>query len=869
MEVPVGLGEACESPDAVFHGLFQSVFQNVRVARANNHESLDFSSSKKCGFLQETASREMRLSKLSPGRGLIYSPEKESESANLVMQAASRNVIQFLRSSTGSKSDPSLSSSGSRRADATESSDSRAGFSRGAESGQKGCGAVEVHTRELGSSRDASVASRSRACTSTRTSSSGDGDSSSNSISETARELYKAVSVSLGLAMESSELGEVGPHHAPPPLTHESSSEEIYLFEMPLLNCSVSEKEAGRKDREYALAAGRDRGTELRDRDKVFGMFKCDDLEQLAGEGTTLQRSSTSRSHLTADVQELHEFGSLSGDTANLSSEGTAVTTAPDMDATRAASCQFEQLLPASMTHFLHPELENGPSQSFAKPAEMSGEFSGPVEDYVNLYNVKIKAERMPRELNDTWAYPHRYTEDSNGQCGHPSQRTTYASGHETSFICNPYECGRGEALVQRERPPPEQWYPNGMLSRPPYPNVSCVKNEMGKWVDVTSFADGRFDGGRSDIFPMDFFLPPQRRCLICSDEASGCHYGALTCGSCKVFFKRAAEGKQKYLCASRNDCTIDKLRRKNCPSCRLKKCFEAGMTLGARKLRKIGQMKGSEEVSPVQGPSEAAQCLSPKPSLTFHSQLIFLNILEAIEPEVVNAGHDHAQPDSAAALLTSLNELGERQLVKVVKWAKGLPGFRNLHVDDQMTVIQHTWMGVMVFALGWRSYKNANARMLYFAPDLVFNDHRMHISSMYEHCVQMKHLSQEFVLLQVTQEEFLCMKALLLFSIIPVEGLKSQKYFDELRLTYINELDRVINYGRKTNCAMRFHQLTRLMDSLQPVVRKLHQFTFDLFVQARSLPTKVSFPEMIAEIISVQVPKILAGLSKPILFHK
>ncbi|KAI4880173.1 hypothetical protein NFI96_029509 [Prochilodus magdalenae] len=153
------------------------------------------------------------------------------------------------------------------------------------------------------------------------------------------------------------------------------------------------------------------------------------------------------------------------------------------------------------------------------------------------------------------------------------------------------------------------------------------------------------------------------------------------------------------------------------------------GVAVVARKLKKIGQLKGPEEEGPSlgmvpgSGPSEVAPTPSPKLGLTFHSQHVFLSILEAIEPEVVNAGHDHGQPDSAAALLTSLNELGERQLVKVVKWAKGLPGFRNLHVDDQMTMIQHAWMGVMVFALGWRSYKNVNARMLYFAPDLVFNE--------------------------------------------------------------------------------------------------------------------------------------------------
>lgn len=51
-------------------------------------------------------------------------------------------------------------------------------------------------------------------------------------------------------------------------------------------------------------------------------------------------------------------------------------------------------------------------------------------------------------------------------------------------------------------------------------------------------------ENARDHVLPIDYYFPPQKTCLICGDEASGCHYGALTCGSCKVFFKRAAEGK-------------------------------------------------------------------------------------------------------------------------------------------------------------------------------------------------------------------------------------------------------------------------------------------------------------------------------------
>ncbi|XP_072302551.1 androgen receptor isoform X2 [Eucyclogobius newberryi] len=618
------------------------------------------------------------------------------------------------------------------------------------------------------------------------------------SISDTARELCNAVSVSLGLTM--------------------GSSGDASDTEPALLSCPASEQ----RNADYLYSGP---PADYRCQGKPLGYKTSENTGQMHHHESLRSPSNDPNFSVSESVNDL--------------------TSKERLERALAVSCPYAPVMSES---FGQKEKESS-CRGYKLQSEACSRGAFHTEDH----GVKVKSE-------DAWVGTYSYSDRNVWASRQRALSVPHAVTANPAFICSPYE--RSVMCA------PEQWYSAGGVIRTNYPSPSYVKPEVGEWLDV-AYNESRFEGSREHMFPMEFFFPPQRTCLICSDEASGCHYGALTCGSCKVFFKRAAEGKQKYLCASKNDCTIDKLRRKNCPSCRLKKCFEAGMTLGARKLKKIGQQKSTEEEGSAQDSAEPVPNISPKSDLSFSSQMVFVNILESIEPEVVNAGHDYGQPDSAASLLTSLNELGERQLVKVVKWAKGLPGFRNLQVDDQMTVIQQSWMGVMVFALSWRSYKNANGRILYFAPDLIFNEHRMHISSMYEHCIRMRHLSQEFVLLQITQEEFLCMKALLLFSIIPVEGWKNQKYFDELRLTYINELDRVINYQMSNNCSQRFYQLTRLLDSLQMTVKKLHQFTFDLFVQAQSLPSKVSFPEMIGEIISVHVPKILAGLAKPILFHE
>ncbi|XP_062393057.1 androgen receptor isoform X2 [Sardina pilchardus] len=845
MEIPVGLGGVCDSPNTFFRESYSNLFHNVRVARNSTvvSEKLDLASSK-CSFLHQIQSREMRQTNMQPSwedtcSGTAYLSKYEV-TANVGSAQTTVDVVGVSRDDVAQNS-TNTEEKLSDTADETERASDREfaachSNSHSLSTDLHCCRAASVrHTPKLSPNGDACVGNSSPGSTNT-------------SISDTARELCNAVSVSLGLAMESSEVGDLGNYA--PPISSEQS--EGNLVEVSLLDSGTGGGPvAGALTTEYRNST--------RD-DSVVGMFKTrpTHVNYLRGGVETLQDLTPSRAGRSED-----EFG-LRATCADFAKDASVI-----MDHCRY---QFDQMLPSNLTNFSSAEPLSArstisPTQAIYKSSVHSSDVADTAEEkhYSNHCNRKIKTETVTSEV---LGYPYRYAENRNAPYGHYRQ-TMHPYCSQPAFIPKPYDYG---GLMARERATSEQWYASGMLSRMSYPTSGCVKNDVGQWLDMSSYSDGRFDAGREHMFPMEFFFPPHRTCLICSDEASGCHYGALTCGSCKVFFKRAAEGKQKYLCASRNDCTIDKLRRKNCPSCRLKKCFEAGMSLGARKLKKIGQLKGAEEEegAGAQGPStEAPQVVSPKPALSFHSQAVFLNILQAIEPEVVNAGHDHSQPDSAAALLTSLNELGERQLVKVVKWAKGLPGFRNLHVDDQMTMIQHAWMGVMVFAMGWRSYKNADAQMLFFAPDLIFNDRRMHISSMYEQCVQMKHFSQEFVLLQVTEEEFLCMKALILFSILPTEGLKTQRYFDELRLTYINELNRLISDTRTTNCAQRFSQLTQLMDSLQPIVRRLHQFTFDLFVRAQSLNTKVNFPEMMAEIVSVQVPKILAGLAKPILFHK
>jgi len=71
----------------------------------------------------------------------------------------------------------------------------------------------------------------------------------------------------------------------------------------------------------------------------------------------------------------------------------------------------------------------------------------------------------------------------------------------------------------------------------------------------------------------------PFRQCQICSDQATGRHFGVLACEGCKGFFRRNIQKGAKFICFYNNNCDVYGIKkRKCCQKCRMDRCLSAGM---------------------------------------------------------------------------------------------------------------------------------------------------------------------------------------------------------------------------------------------------------------------------------------------------
>lgn len=66
--------------------------------------------------------------------------------------------------------------------------------------------------------------------------------------------------------------------------------------------------------------------------------------------------------------------------------------------------------------------------------------------------------------------------------------------------------------------------------------------------------------------------------CGVCGDKALGYNFCAVTCESCKAFFRRNALTNKEFRCPFNEQCEITAVTRRFCQKCRLEKCFSIGM---------------------------------------------------------------------------------------------------------------------------------------------------------------------------------------------------------------------------------------------------------------------------------------------------
>ncbi|TNN59158.1 Hepatocyte nuclear factor 4-alpha [Liparis tanakae] len=287
--------------------------------------------------------------------------------------------------------------------------------------------------------------------------------------------------------------------------------------------------------------------------------------------------------------------------------------------------------------------------------------------------------------------------------------------------------------------------------------------------------------------------------CAICGDRATGKHYGASSCDGCKGFFRRSVRKNHMYSCRFNRQCIVDKDKRNQCRYCRLKKCFRAGMKKEAvqNERDRISTRRSSYEDS----------------SLPSINALIQADVLsrQITSPAPILNGDIRTKKIAA---ITDVCESMKQQLLVLVEWAKYIPAFCDLPLDDQVALLrahagEHLLLGV------------AKRSMLYKDILLLGNDHIIP-----RNCPELEvgrvavRILDELVLpfqeLQIDDNEYACLKAIVFFD-PDSKGLSDPGKIKRMRYQVQVSLEDYIN-DRQYDSRGRFGELLLLLPTLQSI---------------------------------------------------
>ncbi|XP_056274490.1 retinoic acid receptor RXR-beta-A isoform X3 [Pseudoliparis swirei] len=317
--------------------------------------------------------------------------------------------------------------------------------------------------------------------------------------------------------------------------------------------------------------------------------------------------------------------------------------------------------------------------------------------------------------------------------------------------------------------------------------------------------------------------LSQKRLCSICGDRSSGKHYGVYSCEGCKGFFKRTVRKDLSYTCRDSKVCMVDKRQRNRCQYCRYQKCLANGMKREVAKMNDRSVQEERQRNREREGEAESTSVVN--------EEMPVEKILEA-EMAVEHKTELHTDEGSGGSSpndpVTNICQAADKQLFTLVEWAKRIPHFSELALDDQVILLRAGWNELLIASFSHRSISVKDGILL--ATGLHVHRSSAHsagVGAIFDRVLT--ELVSKMRDMQMDKTELGCLRAIILFN-PDAKGLSSPSEVEQLRERVYASLESFCKQ-KYPNQQGRFAKLLLRLPALRSIGLKCleHLFFFKL----------------------------------------